>query len=327
MPKLEPKQIQRELDQGKLRPVYWLSGGELMKARELLKRVRKAVLPAEGAGGLLGMAEETFDGGQASAEQIMDAALSPALGGGTRLIIVREAHALKDPEALERLLEGAEPRAREELTSVCVFVGRDLDARRKFSKTLLEKAAVVPCEEVTEAERPAWIAYLAKRRGIELKPTLAAELATLDPWSLDIVDNELEKLELAGGEGALLAGAAITGGADAFLEAFFTRNLAEALRRSEAFADAPEESLPLLGLLAWNVRHFAIYLADRERGTREFRGSPYIAQKFQGWARRWTLAEVLELQRRLAELDFGMKQTPLLPLGLWTKLVTWAGKA
>ena len=37
MPKLEPKTVQRELDQGQLWPVYWLYGGEAMKARELLK--------------------------------------------------------------------------------------------------------------------------------------------------------------------------------------------------------------------------------------------------------------------------------------------------
>ena len=37
MPKLEAKQVQKELDEGWLWPVYWIYGPEGMKARELLK--------------------------------------------------------------------------------------------------------------------------------------------------------------------------------------------------------------------------------------------------------------------------------------------------
>ena len=40
MPKLEPKVIQKELEQGVLWPVYWLYGQERMKSRELFKRIR-----------------------------------------------------------------------------------------------------------------------------------------------------------------------------------------------------------------------------------------------------------------------------------------------
>jgi len=329
MPKLEPKAVQRELEQGMLWPVYWIYGQEAMKARELLKRIRKTALgdAAESAGGLFAMSEENIDGSETPASQIVDSALTCSLGGGTKFVVVKEAHAIKDAEELQPLLGARAPKA--EISAVCVFPSKDLDARKKFSKILLEKAAVVPCEEVPEAEREAWISYLAKRRGLEIPSGLVSQIAALDPWTLDIVDQELEKYALAltntSGEAAdvLLAELGPQGGAEAFLQDFFSRDLKKSLERVQALAERPDESLPLLGLLAWNVRQLATLLAARASGGRSTpKLSPYLAQKLEAWARHWTLPEILAVQERLAPLDFGFKQTPLMPLGMWTELVT-----
>jgi DNA polymerase III delta subunit len=333
MPKLEPKQIQKELEQGQLWPVYWIYGAERMKSRELVRRIRKAAIGEQPSSFC---PETTLEGGETPAAAIVDAALSPSLGGGLRFIVVRDAHAIKESEELAPLL-GARGRA-EDLGSVVVFLSKDLDGRKKFSKALTEKAAVVPCEEVAEGEREPWVQYLCKRRGVELSGEQVAQLATLDPWSLDIIDQELEKWQLArwepasqaGGESApaaatdvFLAGGVsfgALGGADAFLEFFFARELKPAMDRVGAFADQPDESLPLLGLLAWNVRQLALVVHDRERGTRHAKINPYLAERFGRWAKRWTLGEIEALQERLMEVDYGFKQTPLLPLGLWSSL-------
>lgn len=331
MPKLEPKQVQKELEQGWLWPVYWLHGSERMKSRELLRRIKRAALGESGEAGKglagLGFGEENFDGSETPGPAIVDAALSPGLGGGTRFIVVRDAHAIKEADALAELCQargktGAVP-------FVCVFLSKDIDARKKISKILTEKAAVVPCEEVPETEREAWIQYLAKRRGMTLPPALAAQLVSLDPWNLDIVDMELEKLSLLGeGSGAaadasevVLAGAGVSGGADAFLEAFFSRKLKDALQIAEGFADHPDEALPILGLFSWNVRQLALAVSDRERGTKHAKLNPYVADKIHRWSKSWRLGAIVELQAELAALDHGFKQTPLLPLGLWSSLV------
>lgn len=322
MPKLEPKIIQRELEQGLLWPVYWLSGTERMKSRELLKRIRRAVLGAEEPGvGLGQLAEEVFDGSSASISSILDSAQSLSLGGTQRFIVVRDAHALKEQELIAGLC-GTRAR-KEELTSVCVFLSKDLDGRKKSSKMLIEKAAVVACDEVLESERDAWIGYLAKRRGMTLQAEHIPRLVALDPWSLDIVDQELEKFSLSQSSDSFLeeaSGASTAHLSDDFLAAFFSRNLKASLRVIESFAEHPEESLPLLGLFAWNVRHLALTIAFKEGagGNKEaLRLSPHIADKLRHWSRHWSMAEVLELQSYLEDLDFSLKQTPLLPLGLW----------
>ena len=324
MPKLEPKNVQKELDAGQLWPVYWLYGSERMKVRELLKRIRKAAI---GEDSQAFWPDTQLEGTEVDAATVVDAVQSPSLGGGLRFVVVRDAHAIKESEALAPLL-GPKGKA-DQMESVVVFISKDLDGRKKFSKVLTEKAAVVPCEEVAESDREAWIGYLSKRRGLELPPGSAAQLATLDPWTLDIIEQELEKYSLAlldesGTSDVFLAGSlsfSALGGADAFLDAFFARDLKRAMERVESFADQPDEALPLLGLFAWNVRHIALVVSDRQHGTRSAKINPYLAERFNRWAPRWTLDEIERLQSAIAEVDFGFKQTPLLPLGLWSSLV------
>lgn len=328
MPKFEAKVIQKELEKGIVWPVYWLYGSERMKSRELLKRIRKVVLESETAplvagGSIFGLAEETIDGTGVEASSVVEAAQSPSLGGGTRLIVVRDAHTLKNAEELAELL--GPPQAQSALASVCVFLSKDFDSRKKISKLLNEKAAVVPCEEVPEAEREAWIGYLAKKSGIALSATDQMQLASLDPWSLDIIDQELEKLSLSregsGNAGdVLIDGVAPGTGSESFLDSFFARNLKQSLVIVEGFAHQPELALPLLGLFSWNVRHIALILADQKAGTRVVKLSPYVADRLRAYSRAWSLKEILELQKRLQEVDFGVKQTPLLPVGLWGDL-------
>lgn len=324
MPRMEPKQVQKELEQGKLWPVYWLYGQERMKSRELLKRIRRAALGDEKPGGLgLGFGEETLDGTEVTSAEVVDSAQSLSLGGGVRFLVVREAHALKDWEALEALL--GDSGKVDTLPFVCVFLSKDLDGRKKFSKVLADRAAVVACEEVPEEDRESWIHYLAKRRGFELEPEVVAQLRSLDPWSLDVIENELEKFDLAGrgeaGAAVLLGGVGSGEGTEAFLEAFFSRKKRAALDALASFVDSPDQTLPLLGLLAWNARFLALSVADRDRRTRFAKLSPFLAERFGRWMRAWSLEETVALQEALAEVDFETKQTGRLALGTWATLV------
>jgi DNA polymerase-3 subunit delta len=334
VPKLDPRKVQKELEADRIWPVYWLHGPERMKARELLKRIQAAALgsPPQEKGlapgssvGLGGVGPQVFEGAETSVHELLDASQSLSLGGGIPFVVVRDAHLLREPDGLAPLL--GEAQTRENLAFCCVFLSKDLDARRKFSKLLIEKAAVVACEEVPEDEREAWIGYLARTREVVLPPELSARLRGLDPWNLDSVDQELAKYALAllSDEGTaaevLLGGGPGAGGSEAFVDSLLSRDRTRALRTVSHFAESPEEALPLLGLLGWNVRHLLVAALDRANGTRNLKLSPFLAQRFERWAKRWTPAEVVELQRALAELDFATKQTPKLPLALWTELV------
>ncbi len=319
MPKMEPKEVQRELGQGLLWPFYWIYGSEKLKCRELIKRIRTRI--SEDSPTSSGLTEEVFEGTESTGHQILDAAHSLSLYPGIRLILVKEAHALKNPEVLTELMRPAQKIS--ELDFICICIAKDLDGRKKFSKTLQERAAVVSCEEVPQTQRDAWIHYLAKNHQVEITPSMLMKLHTLEPWSLDIVNQELEKLSLSEtSEDVLLENPDFFGGTDSFLDHFFSRSLSLSLAQVSFFADKADTSLPLLGLLGWNVRQLTLLISDRENKTAYAKLNPYHADRMRSWSAKWTLAEITQLQRNLSEIDFHLKQTPLLPLGLWTDLVT-----
>ncbi|MGK5086940.1 hypothetical protein WDW86_05235 [Bdellovibrionota bacterium FG-2] len=328
MPKFDLKQIRAELEKDLVWPVYWLWGREKMKSRELLKRIRDCVIktPADGAAPSLlaglSMSEHTFDGAQALEASILEAAQSMSLGGGAQFIVVKSAHLLKKPDELAELM-GPQIKVHE-APWVCVFVSDELDGRRKFTKTLVDKAAVVACEEVLEAEREAWVNYLSKRKDADLGAALRASLCVMEPWSLDVVEREIEKFQLNPSDYAV-AGETKGAKSDEFIEVFFQRDKKRALHLGEGLFGSPEDALPLLGLLSWNVRHFALWLSTggpQDAGLRrELKMNPYTAERFRKWAPRWKLHEILALNEELSRLDFSQKQTPLQPLGLWSSLV------
>ncbi len=324
MPKFEPKQIQKEIEGGKLRPVYWIYGTEAMKSRELLKRIRAKVLGEAADSGTSVFGESILDGQECEVSDVLDAAQSLSLGGGAKFVLVKQAHFIKNPDSLSDLFS-TEFLPADSGAAVTVFLSKDLDQRKKFSKALMDKAACVSCEETPEHDREAWIQYLAKRKNIALTVTEAGLLSAMDPWSLDGIERELEKMEstisASDREAVLLGGMDGKGATESFVEGFLMRDRKRALPEIRHFAGFPENALPLMGLLAWNVKMLVGTLKDREAGSRETKIGSFLQDRFSRYVRLWTLPEVVALSRSLAEIDFSTKQTPRDPLGFWTDLV------
>lgn len=318
MPKFDSKAIYRDLDQGDIWPVYWLYGTEKMKVREILKKIRTTILqtPENSI-----WSEEQYDGSEVDIDLILDSAQSlNLLGPRVKLMIIREAHFLKNLESLQKLL--GPPQKLGKLSCVCVFISKDLDMRKKFSKVLQEKAAVIHCEEVPEAQKENFIQYLSKKRGMSLTPVQLFNLSQLEPWSLDIIDQELEKFQLAeSNQEVFLIQQNELGKKETFMDQFFSRNRSAALPHVSYFSTDPSECLPLLGLMSWNVKQLSLLIADRSTGLNQVKLNPYLMERFRRWLPRWSESEIQALQQELMDIDFKMKQTPLLPLGLWNTLV------
>jgi DNA polymerase III delta subunit len=315
--KLDSRQLLQELKDGLGWPVYWIHGTESWRVREACAALSRAWV------GGRSWAEDRLDGGSCSAEDVVASAQSIPLGGGARVVWVRDAHLIRDAEALAGLLGPRGPGA--ELPWICIFTARDLDGRKKISKLLLEKAAVLACEEVPEEQRESWVSHLARARGLDVGRLPMELLCRFEPWSLDWVQNELEKWDLSeaaeagSGSQVLLGGDAGSAGvSDRFTEAFLEqRSLSRALLELDSLVAQPEQALPLLGLLAWNVRMMGLLLAR----SRSLRLSPFLENRLRRAVARWTLPELRALQAALAELDFAVKQTPQEPLALWGVLV------
>jgi DNA polymerase III delta subunit len=315
--KIDPKQILHEVNQGQIWPVYWVHGPETYRVREVCRLLQKTLV------GDRSLAEETLEGAQVSASDVLSAAAMVPFDGGTRVLWVRDAHLIKEPDPLAELL--GPRRGMSELPSVCIFLSKDLDGRRKFSKLLLDKAAVVSCDAIPEGGRPAWIKHLARAKGLEPEALPLELLTGYEPWSLDWISCELDKYALceqaAKGTGAeVLVGGASQGQAsgDAFIEAFLVRrNLGLALEAAQELSNQPETALPLLGLLSWNVRMLGLVVAR----SRSVRLPPMVESRLRRASSIWPLPEIQALQSALAGLDYSLKQTPQEPLALWGVLI------
>ena len=324
MPKLEPKVIQKELESGKIRPVYFLYGKEQMKSRELLKRIQKTVLKGDAPNDFN---LEKWDASQVGFESITDAAQSLSLMGGTKLVIARNVDEVKnlDPlvDYLKSIPSGASANLVDDWSAVLVLLSKNFDARKKTSKSILEFAAVVPCEAVEDQDREPWIDYLTKRRGLILSESERLALLGLDPWSLEIVDQEIGKLDLLGDNPSLREQALLSGvnanARDEFIDAIFCRDTKRAYSLMHLFSKDMDVQLPFLGLLSWNFRQLKSFMMEQaDRSHSAEKRNPYLMKNLSRWKNYWTLQSLHELEHALFRIDFSLKNTRLLSLGLWT---------
>jgi len=326
MPKVEPKLIQKELDSGKVRPAYWIFGPERMKSRELIKRIQKTVLKDEAPNDFN---FEKLDGSELSAEAIVDSAQSFSMMGGVKLILIRNAEEIKNLDAIVEWLKAlpkTDAGAVDDFSTVCVFVAKSFDGRKKASKVIQDLAAAIPCEEVQEQDREPWIDYLAKRRGITLKPDERLLLRGLDPWSLEIVDQELGKVELVQSDETLRSEVILSGvdahARDEFIDALFSRDEARALKWMHLFSEEMEVQLPVLGLIAWNLRHLKLVILEQETRSRSpEKRNPYLMKNLDRWKKHWDFTSIQNFEHELFKIDFSLKNTRLTGRGLWSNVI------
>ncbi len=292
--------------------------------REAVRTIRAAVLGDDaGAGTFSQFSEEKLDATELdSAMAVVDLLRMPSLLGGARLAVITDAQTLADPEVLLEMAQEA-PQPVKELAGVAILISKDWDGRRKFSKSYLEKGTLIACEEIPENDREFWIRKFVTARGLTLEPEVMQVLSLLEPWSLDRVQNEIEKLFLMGDGGSVDGMQEVSAPvrAEKFVEHFLARQRQKTWGALLELSASPEESLPLMGLLAWNLRHLSIAAYDRAHGSRNLKVHSFVAEKLQRWSRNWTLDEVVQAQSALASMDFDLKQTAKHPLGSWGSMV------
>ncbi len=306
MPIREAKEIQKDLKNNIIWPVYWIYGTESMKVRELKKRIHSTINPKE-------LNIEKCDASQISPSEVADRARTLSFVSGCRWIEITQAHLWKDINGLETLFHEARPK--EKMEWICIFTAKDLDKRKKTTKRLTEKAVVIPCESVPEHEREAWINYLSEKRNLSLNQDQVWNLCALDPWSLDILDQELEKIDLSKG-GFHNKRSVHSFNVDQWLHSFFIGKKADCLKHLPEFVRQPEVSIPFVGLIAWNLRQITLI-----QSKSNIKVSPYIQHRFQKYVSKWNLEKTKKAQSELLEMDRKLKQTHHDPLGLWTNWV------
>lgn len=282
-----------------LLPAYLVNGEDELKRETVLKRLRARMDKL----GDMDFNSDTFDGETALGGDIVAACNTMPFAAEARLVVVRNADALKkaDSEALVEYL--AEPSS----TTVLAVVARKLAKNTRLYKALaaMGKQAVIDCAPKKAYELPKTVRGMAVSHGITMSDAGARRLVELVGENTVHLDAEIKKLALAhaGGQpiGPAEVEALVTRSAEVkpwdFTAAFAARDTAECVNLLGKMESASPYAL--IGMCVTRLRELiaAHALAARgQGGAKEL--AAYLKQpewrvkNHPAWARRWTADEL-----------------------------------
>jgi DNA polymerase-3 subunit delta len=261
--------FRQALQRGRIEPVYVLRGEETWFHEEAIRLLEEAAVPREAA--LVN--RQALRGPEIDLVALVDLAMTFPMGPGKRLVVVRQADALR-PDGLEELkayLQAPNPR------TCLVLSDESFDERRSLSRALAQGCVRVDCLPLADPQALAsWARDRLRARGYGLSPELAEAIGTgLLGAGMQRLDAELQKLMSAVGAPRPITAddleilADVPRIADVFQAAKLTLNgrRGEAVRAFRALLEEGQEPPMLLGALAWSVRTALKTRAALERRT------------------------------------------------------------
>ncbi|MGM0427012.1 MAG: DNA polymerase III subunit delta [Thermodesulfobacteriota bacterium] len=189
---LSPEQILKQLEKGRLAPVYLFYGPDEFRQEKILNQIRERFIPENARDFNL----KIFYGGDAEPATIMDSARSLPFLASNRLVIVRRVENIST-SSLENFL----PYLDAPVPSSClIFLSSKADFRLTFYKKLRQIGAAVSFRNLYENQVVPWIKTMAKEMGIHIQEKACIFLQELVGNQLRTLHEELEKLHLRHGD-------------------------------------------------------------------------------------------------------------------------------
>lgn len=315
---MTPAELARELAGGRLRPAYLVAGSEALWRDEALAAIRAATLGE--AGGDFDF--ERLAGERATPSQLLDAVRALPLLAKRRLVVLREPEARRGArgEALGEAIERAVRDVAGAESCVLLVVAEQIDRRSRWVKAFAEPAALVACDP-PKGTRAAldFLRDEARSQSVSLDGAAAELLAQAVGPQLLLLRQELTKAALFAGPGVrvtrahveetlcVVADQPIWDLTDAIGEGRTADALAQLGRMLAGGAAAPM----LLGSLAGHFRRLA-----RARAGETLAGPPFLLQKLDRQARRYSPARLVACLRAIHEVDEVLKGQGALPHAL-----------
>ena len=317
MPAMDEQKFSSHVEKEKPSELYWLFGEEVFLVEEALKSLEAKAL----GDGLKDFNLTTFYGGDASPTDIQDAVETLPMMAEKRVVVVKEAQALK-----EKSLEALQDLVKEPVDSTTlIFVSSKVDKRRKFYKDFMKKGRVVEFRKPYENQIPAWVGYIAKKYELQMSESVAQWVHQIVGTNLLTIDNEMRKLSQYLGDRKnveledlkeVLSQSRLDNVFD-LAEALGLKDRARAL---ECLANLLDQGQNEVGALAMLTRHFRI-LSVLSAGQREgLRGTklsakagvpPFFLKKYEEQTRRWPETKLRETYQAVLETDRALKSSPL----------------
>ena len=301
----------------RLRPVYLLMGPEELLCREAFEMLREKVLTPGSADFDL----SEFEGGAATASEILDAANTFPMMSARRLVVVHKAGKIRE-EDQEALLAGIETLSPK---TVLVLWAGELDRRRKFYRTFQQRHCVCEFQGLKEAALERWAAARLRAAGYKLSPEGLKRVTEMVGSDLQTLAAELDKLMLYAGGAKTIPAEAIDGLVRSsrqytifeLTDAVAARDRNRALVLLASLLGMGEHPLVVVTMLARHCRQILIArecLAQRvpRREIAAEAGVPFfVLDKFLGQAQRAERAVIDDMILRLAAIDKQLKSSAL----------------
>lgn len=180
--------ITKDVQAGKLAPVYYLGGNEPYFVDKLTKLIEENSLnPGEEA-----FNKAVMYGVDASAGKLLGELRSFPMMANRRLVMLKEAQ--RFPKAEWTKLQSYFDNPVDSTVFVIAFKGKDLDGRSKTYKAIEKKGVVFKGKALYDNQVPAWIQRYVDGKGYELKPDALRVLGAYLGTNLGLIESELEKI-------------------------------------------------------------------------------------------------------------------------------------
>ncbi len=300
MPKISPTDLGRELQQGRIQPLYLLVGEEYFLVQDALGLIKEAVVGKHGdESAVLSLSAREADAGR-----VIGALRTVPLLGGRPMVIISDGGQLaRDQELLEALTAYAEAPVAQ---ATLVIAAEKLDGRLKFSQQVAKSGTVVECKKLYDDKVPGWAGMQVKRRGRQISQEAAKFLAEMVGNDLGQIVQAIDRVILFIGERPTIELADVeqvvtdTHQRDVFAltDAVGQRNTARALSYLQnllANGQAPPLIVHMLArhfrILA-KAREIAGRTADRGEIARYIGVNPYFLDNYLSQARNFSRAEL-----------------------------------
>lgn len=191
----------RDIKAQKFAPVYYLMGEEDYYIDKLSDAIVDAVLSPD---------ERDFNldivyGAETSVDKVIELAHAYPMMAERRVVLVREAQAIRSLEGLEAYLAHLTP------STVLVFCHKHgtLDKRKTVSKAILQAGVVFESKKLYDNQLPPFISKYFSQHGVDIEPQAVQMLAGHVGADLSRLTTEMDKLLLALPEGGRVVSTAL----------------------------------------------------------------------------------------------------------------------
>ena len=319
MSALTRQHLERSLREGHVRPLYLLVGVESylrdQAARAIADEALRETLLREFNESRFSLASGNVLEAIAAAEQL-------PMMSSRRVVRITDFGKLREAEEevlIRYLKRPAEP-------SVVIFVADDLDKRKKLTKELLDKCAVVEFPAVKDGEARAWAKEHLRRLRVSADERVLGEIITLVGTDIQTLSSELEKLANAAAETGRITPEMVDDliGRSRELSNFalgdqlISRNRKRAMETLHRLLEDGAEPVMLIGLIAGNYHRLAIARDLLTQGKRDeifrvVRMPSFKQQEFVDSLQRSDAAAIARGIERIAAADLAIKTSQATP--------------